>query len=67
MVIDMESGKKIDDDFGAFREEVLYAQWLPPLAPELGLQQLQAAAVPPAAEPGLDAEAFLRTVYLNQE
>jgi len=66
MVIDMESGKRLDDDFGAFREEVLYAQWLPPLAPELGLQELQ-AAVPRAAELSLDAEAFLRTVYLNQE
>ena len=64
MVIDMESGKRIDDDFGAFREEVLYAQWLPPLALELGLQERQPAA---PVERSLDVEAFLRMVYLNQE
>ena len=67
MVIDMESGKRIDDDFGAFGEEVLYAQWLPPVAPELYLPQLQLATVAEASEQSLDAEAFLRMVYLNQE
>ena len=67
MVIDMESGKSMDDDFGAFREEVLYAQWLPPLAPELCLQELKVATIARASEQSLDAEAFLRTVYLNQE
>jgi len=65
MVIDMESGKKIDDDFGAFGEEVLYAQWLPPVAPELYMPRL--ATVAEASEQSLDAEAFLRAVYLNQE
>jgi len=67
MVIDMESGKRIDDDFGAFGEEVLNAQWLPPLAPELCLQQLRLATVAETSEQSLDAEAFLRTVYMNQE
>ncbi len=63
MVIDMESGKRIDDDFGAFREEVLYAQWLPPVM--LGLQETRPATT--ATTASLDAEAFLRSVYLNQE
>lgn len=63
MVIDMESGKTIDDDFGAFREEVLNAQWLPPLA--ASLEHVRPAAATSAAS--VDAEAFLRAVYLNQE
>ena len=66
MVIDMESGKRIDD-FGAFGEEVLNAQWLPPLAPELCPQQARLATVAETTERFLDAEAFLRTVYLNQD
>ena len=68
MVIDMESGRRVDDDFGAFREEVLNAQWLPPLPPqrlELGLQEQQPVVA--AERSFFDAEAFLRTVYLNQE
>ena len=64
MVIEMESGKRIDDDFGAFREEVLYAQWLPPLGLDLGLQEGRQAAAP---QRSVDVEAFLRTIYLSQE
>lgn len=67
MVIDMDSGKRIDDDFGAFGEEVLNAQWLPPMAIALHLEQSRPAAPVAATQRSLDAEAFLRNVYLNQE
>ena len=67
MVIDMDSGKSLDDDFGAFREEVLNAQWLPPMALQLGLQQAQSHEPAGASAASLDAEAFLRTVYCCQE
>ena len=64
MVIDMDSGNRIDDDLGAFREEVLNAQWLPPQMLELGLQQVQPVR---NAERNVDVEAYLRNIYLNQE
>ena len=67
MVIDMESGKRIDDDFGAYGEEVLNAQWLPPMLAGLRLEQVQTAVASRPTERSLDAEAFLRNVYLNQE
>ena len=66
IVMNTDSGSRIEDEFGAFQEEVLNAQWLP--QPALGLQQ---DPVLPVAEsrtaPAFDADAFLRTVYLSQE
>jgi len=69
IVMDMEKGKRIEDEFGAFREEVLNAQWLPQPALQLGLQPAQQVHEPAAARthPALDADAFLRSVYLSQE
>lgn len=63
MVMDMSTGKILEDEFGAFEEEVLNAEWTPP-SPELqlGLQEVHAAA----GDPEVDADAFLNSVYRNQ-
>ena len=66
MVIIMETGKRIEDEFGAFEEEVLNAQWLPQSALQLGMQEFRPAAAPRPL-PEVDTEAFLRSVYLSQE
>ena len=65
IIMDMDSGKYIGDEFGAFEEEVLNAQWLPQ-QPELQLGLQEAV---PAVHPArvVDAEVFLRNVYLIQE
>ena len=41
-VMDMSTGKLIEDEFGAFEDEVLNAEWTP-ASPELqlGLQEVQ--------------------------
>jgi hypothetical protein len=66
MVMDMSSGKIIEDEFGAFEDEVLNAEWTPPAGPELqlGLQQVQHRA---ATAKEVDAENFLATMYRNQQ
>lgn len=63
-VMDMTTGKILEDEFGAFEDEVLNAGWLPP-SPELqlGLQEVHAQA---DAGDAVDADAFLTTVYRNQ-
>jgi len=67
IIMDMDGGRYIAGEFGAFEEEVLNAQWLPqPLQLQLGLQQVTPEAVPRAAA-AVDVDAFLRTVYLSQE
>jgi len=69
MVIIMNSatGRHIEDEFGAFEEEVLNAQWLPqPLQLEPGLQKAASGSISRTAT-GLDADAFLRNIYANQE
>jgi len=64
MVIIMDMGRRIEDEFGAFEEEVLNAQWLPQPALQLAMH----VAVPAAsARPVQDVDAFLRTIYLSQE
>ena len=66
-VMDIVESRYIDGEFGAFEEEVLNAQWLPqPLPLQLGLQHVRPEAEPHHAA-AVDAEAFLRTVYLSQE
>jgi len=66
MVMDMSTGKIIEDEFGAFEDEVLNAEWMPPAKPELqlGLQEVQRRA---ARHPDVDAETFLDTMYRNQQ
>jgi len=66
IVMDMNSGKHIEDEFGDFEAEVLNAGWLPQPELQLGLRETVATAAPRAA-PTLDTDAFLRTVYLSQE
>ena len=62
----MNSGRRIEDEFGDFETEVMNAGWLPQPMLQLGLQE---AVTSPARReaPSLDIEAFLRTVYVNQE
>jgi len=66
MVMDMSSGKIIEDEFGPFADEVLNAEWTPPasLGLQLGLQQVQHRATPAIEE---DAETFLATMYRSQQ
>jgi hypothetical protein len=63
-VIDMSSGQLLENEFGAFEDEVLNAEWTP-YSPELqlGLQEVQQHAAP-ARE--VDADAFLASMYRNQ-
>lgn len=63
-VMDMTTGKVLEDEFGAFEDEVLNAGWLPP-SPELqlGLQEVHAQTDTSGT---VDAEVFLTTVYRNQ-
>jgi hypothetical protein len=63
-VMDMSTGKVLEDEFGAFENEVLNAEWLPP-SPELQLA-LQEVHATSAADTDVDAEAFLNTIYRNQ-
>lgn len=64
MVMEMSTGKLVEDEFGAFEDEVLNAEWMP-AGPELqlGLQEVQARKV---ASSAVDAETFLATMYRNQ-
>ena len=65
IIMNTETGRHIEDEFGAFEEEVLNAQWLPqPLQPHAALQKA------PSGGPSrtvLDTDAFLRNMYLVQE
>jgi len=66
-IMNSETGRHIEDEFGAFEEEVLNAQWLPqPLQLQAGLQKASSESVSRMVT-GLDAEAFLRNMYLAQE
>ena len=67
IVMDMDGSRYIAGEFGAFEEEVLNAQWLPqPLPLQLGLQHVAPQPEPHHAA-AVDAETFLRTIYLSQE
>lgn len=68
MVMDMSTGKIIEDEFGSFEDEVLNAGWVP-AQPEvqLGLQDVHTANAVGNAAAGFDADAYLRTVYASQE
>lgn len=63
VVMDMTTGKIIEDEFGRFEDEVLNAEWLPPLPElQLGLQEVHAAVTHEVAD-----DALLDRMYLNQE
>ena len=65
MVMDMSTGKIIEDEFGKFEDEVLNAEWTP-ASPELrlGLQEVQHRA---SSARDVDADAFMAAMYLNQQ
>jgi hypothetical protein len=65
MVMEMGTGKLIEDEFGAFQDEVLNAEWTP-ASPELqlGLQEVQHRA---STSQEVDADAFLALMYRNQQ
>ncbi|MBI3524964.1 MAG: hypothetical protein HY066_10700 [Betaproteobacteria bacterium] len=66
IVMSMDTGRRIEDEFGAFEEQVLNAEWQP--APQTGLQTaLQTPVRHPERHAMPDADAFLRSVYLCQE
>lgn len=68
MVMDMSSGKIIEDEFGSFEFEVLNAGWVPPQAEvQLGLQDVHTANAVGSVTAGFDADAYLRAVYASQE
>ncbi|MBI4984603.1 MAG: hypothetical protein HZC24_04470 [Rhodocyclales bacterium] len=64
-VMEMSTGKIIEDEFGRFEDEVLNAEWLPP-QPELrlGLQQVQLSA---PVTSSIDAASYLDRIYRSQE
>lgn len=65
MVMDMSTGKIIEDEFGAFEDEVLNAEWTPARPGlQLGLQEVQPRGT---TSPDVDADAFLAAMYRNQQ
>ncbi len=65
VVMEMSTGKIIEDEFGRFEDEVLNAEWLPPLPElQLGLQEAQHSL---AATREIDAESYLDRIYSSQE
>ena len=65
VVMEMSTGKIIEDEFGRFEDEVLNAEWLPP-QPELRLG-LQRAQVSAPTSRCIDAESYLDRIYRSQE
>ena len=63
-VMDMSTGKIIEDEFGSFEDEVLDAGWLPPV-PELQLG-LRQTALDAKNESRFDIDTFLSKIYRNQ-
>lgn len=67
IIMNMATGRHIEDEFGAFEEEVLNAQWLPqPVQAQLDMRKTASSAVSRTVT-CLDADAFLRNMYLVQE
>ena len=64
-VMEMSTGKIIEDEFGAFEDEVLNAGWMPP-SPELRLG-LQAVHGHSSAVARVDADTFLAAMYRSQQ
>jgi hypothetical protein len=68
MVMDMSTGKLIEDEFGAFEDDDLNAEWTP-ASPELqlGLQEVQHRAATQREVDAEAADAFLAAMYRNQQ
>ena len=65
VVMEMSTGKIIEDEFGRFEDEVLNAEWQPP-QPELQLG-LQVAIHAASAARNIDAASYLDRIYRCQE
>lgn len=65
VVMEMSTGKIIEDEFGRFEDEVLNAEWLPP-QPELqlGLQEVVHSV---AVSRDIDTASYLDRIYRSQE
>ncbi|MDO8346266.1 MAG: hypothetical protein Q7S85_00035 [Rugosibacter sp.] len=58
----------VEDEFGAFEEEVLNAGWIPPLEnPALAERRAEEPTARAADELVFDTDAFLNLVYSNQQ
>lgn len=66
IVMDMDSGKRIEEPEERYGEEVLNANWLPSPEVQLGLQESHGDAERHAVATQ-DVEAFLSAVYRYQE
>ena len=66
IIMDMQSGKGVEEPADPYGEEVLSASWLPEPEMRLGGQQAEHAPAPsPLATQ--DVDAFLSAVYRYQE
>ena len=65
VVTDMSMGKIIEDEFGAYEDEVLNAEWTPP-SPELpsGTHEPVRHSI---ATVDVDADDFLAAMYRSQQ
>jgi hypothetical protein len=66
IIMDTDTGRYFENEFGAFEEEVLNAEWQPQPQLQLGLQE-SVSSGKAQAQPPEDLEAYLRTIYLSQE
>ncbi len=64
-VMDMSTGKIIEEEFGSFEDEVLNAEWQP--RPEVQAALQPVVQQPVGRQPILDAESFLHNMYMSQE
>jgi hypothetical protein len=65
VVMEMSTGKIIENEFDGFEDEVLNAEWLPPQPGlQLGLQEVHHTD---PAVPEEEAEAFLQQIYRSQQ
>ena len=65
IVMEMQTGLRLEDEFGPFEDEVLGANWMP--RPEAVPAVVTSVATVARPEPGFDADAFLRNIYLSQD
>lgn len=65
IVMEMQTGLRLEDEFGPFEDEVLGANWMP--RPEAVPAVVSTVSPATRSQPGFDADAFLRNIYLSQE
>jgi hypothetical protein len=67
IIMEMHTGKLVEEPQDAYGDEVLNANWLPEPGVQLGLQAVAAEAEHPPQGAAEDVEAFLYAVYHFQE